>query len=223
MAKTNSQSSNLVAKTKGFITGRKKLAAILILIIVILGFGLWRFLCDKGKQPQYQTANVEKGTIVSSVSASGQVISSSLVNITSSATGIVKDVFVTDGEQVASGQKILEVTLDQAGQAKNAQAYSSYLSAKNSLDSANANAYSLRSAKDTAWKKFYDLATSSQYQNSDETPREDMRNSSAEFQSAEADWLAAEAKYKNQQAVIDQTKAAQNGAWLSYQSTAANI
>ncbi|EKD62878.1 MAG: hypothetical protein ACD_52C00027G0005 [uncultured bacterium] len=219
MAKTNSQSSNFVAKTKGFITGRKKLAAILILIIVILGFGLWRFLGDKGQQPQYQTAQVERGTIVSSVSASGQVISSNLVNITSSSTGIVKDVFVTDGEKITSGQKILEITLDQAGQAKNAQAYSSYLQAKTNLDAANANAYSLRSKKDTAWKKFYDLATNTQYQNSDETPREDMRNSSAEFQSDQADWLAAEAKYKNQTAVISQAQQAASSAWLSYEQS----
>ena len=219
MAKTNSQSSNFVAKVKNFIARRKKLTAILIIILIILGLSAWRFLGGKGQQPQYQTANVERGTIVSSVSASGQVISSNLVNITSSATGIVKDVFVTDGEQVVSGQKILEVTLDQAGQAKNAQAYSSYLSAKNSLDSANANAYSLRSAKDTAWKKFYDLATSSQYQNSDGTPREDMRNSSAEFQSDQADWLAAEAKYKNQTAVISQAQQAVSSAWLSYEQS----
>ena len=223
MAKINSQSSNLVVKTKSFIAGRKKLAAILIIILIILGLGAWRFLGGKGQQPQYQTANVERGTIVSSVSASGQVISSNLVNITSSATGIVKNVFVTDGEQVVSGQKILEVTLDQAGQAKNAQAYSSYLSGKNSLDSANANAYSLRSAKDTAWKKFYDLATSSQYQNSDETPREDMRNSSAEFQSDQADWLAAEAKYKNQTAVISQAQQAASSAWLSYQQSSPTV
>jgi len=219
MAKTNSQSSNFVAKVKNFIAGRKKLAAILILIIVILGFGLWRFLGDKGQQPQYQTAQVERGTIVSSVSASGQVISSNLVNITSSSTGIVKDVFVTDGEKITSGQKILEITLDQAGQAKNAQAYSSYLQAKTNLDAANANAYSLRSKKDTAWKKFYDLATNTQYQNSDETPREDMRNSSAEFQSDQADWLAAEAKYKNQTAVISQAQQAASSAWLSYEQS----
>lgn len=195
------------------------MAAILILIIVILGFGLWRFLGDKGQQPQYQTAQVERGTIVSSVSASGQVISSNLVNITSSSTGIVKDVFVTDGEKITSGQKILEITLDQAGQAKNAQAYSSYLQAKTNLDAANANAYSLRSKKDTAWKKFYDLATNTQYQNSDETPREDMRNSSAEFQSDQADWLAAEAKYKNQTAVISQAQQAASSAWLSYEQS----
>ncbi|OGD83093.1 hypothetical protein A2165_04130, partial [Candidatus Curtissbacteria bacterium RBG_13_40_7] len=170
-----------------------------------------------------QTAQVEQGTIVSSVSASGQVISSNLVNITSSATGIVKDVFVTDGDQVESGQKILEITLDQAGQAKNAQAYSSYLSAKTNLDAANANAYSLRSKKDTAWKKFYDLATNSQYQNSDGTPRLDQRNSSAEFQSAEGDWLAAESGYKNQTAVISQAQQAVSSVWLSYEQSSPTV
>ena len=219
MAKINSQSSNLVVKTKSFIADRKKLTAILIIILIILGLGAWRFLGSRGSQTQYQTANVERGTIVSSVSASGQVISSNLVNITSSATGIVKDVFVTDGEQVTAGQKILEVTLDQASQAKNAQAYSSYLQAKTSLDAANVNAYSLRSKKDTAWKKFYDLSTSSQYQNSDGTSREDMRNSSAEFQSDQADWLAAEASYQNQKAVISQVQQAVSSAWLIYQQS----
>jgi len=34
-----------------------------------------------------------------------------------------------------------------------------------------------------------------------------------------SDWLAAEAKYKNQQAVVSQAQAAVNSAWLSYQLT----
>jgi len=223
MAKINSQSSNLVAKTKSFIAGRKILTAILIIILIILGLGAWRFLGGKGQQPQYQAAKVERGTIVSSVNASGKVITANLVSITTSASGIVKEVYVKDGDTVSAGQKITEITLDQQGQQKNTAAWSSYLSAKNNIDAANATAYSLRSTKDTAWKKFYDLATNSQYQNSDGSPREDQRNSSAEFQSAQADWLAAEAKYKNQQSTIDQVKVAANSAWLSYQSTSSIV
>jgi len=223
MAKINSQSSNLVAKTKSFIAGRKILTVILIIILIILGLGAWRFLGGKGQQPQYQTAKVERGTIVSSVNASGKVLTANLVSITTSASGIVKEVYVKDGDTVSAGQKITEIILDQQGQQKNAAAWSSYLSAKNNIDAASATAYTLRSAKDTAWKKFYDLATNSQYQNSDGSPREDQRNSSAEFQSAQADWLAAEAKYKNQQSTIDQVKVAANSAWLSYQSTSSIV
>lgn len=214
--------SGIINKSKGLFSARNKLAAILVAIL-ILGLVGWRTFGNRNQQPQYQTAQVEKGTIVSSVSASGQVLTANMVNVSTSASGVVKEVYVKDGEQVSAGSKILEVTLDQAGQAASAQAYNSYLSAKTTLDAANANAYSLRSTKDTAWKKFYDLAISSEYQNSDGSPRQDKRNSSAEFQSAEADWLAAEAKRKNQQAVIIQVQQAVSSSWLSYQKTSPTV
>lgn len=202
---------------------RKKIILVISFFILVLLFLGFKALSAKKSQPQYQTARVERSTIISTVSASGQILSSNIINVATSASGIVKEVFVKDGDQVQVGQRIVEITLDSSGQAKSAQAYSSYLSAKNNLDSANANAYSLRSAKDTAWKKFYDLATSSQYQNSDGSPRDDLRNSSAEFQSAQGDWLAAEAKYKNQQAVISQTQAALTSSWLSYKQSSPQV
>ncbi|MBI3069970.1 MAG: efflux RND transporter periplasmic adaptor subunit [Candidatus Levybacteria bacterium] len=194
----------------------KKLLLTLLFLIVILVV-IVRALLSGQRQPQYQTVRVERGTVTSVVSASGQMLSSNAVNVTTGASGIVKEVFVSDGDEVKKGDKIAEIELDGIGQQKNASAWSSYLSAKNSVDSASATAYTLRSAKDTAWKKFYDLAVGSAYQNSDGTPRGDQRNSSSEFQSFQADWLAAEAKYKNQQNVVVQSQAALNSAWLSYQ------
>ncbi len=222
MSKHNGSPKTLPEKAKGLLGDRKKTLGILV-IIILIGFGIWRFLTASKNQPQYQTAKVQKGTVVSTVSASGTVLTTNNVNITTSANGVVKDVFVKDGDNVQVGQKIMDIALDQPGQAKNAQAYSSYLSAKTTLDSASANAYTLRSKKDTAWKKFYDLATSSLYQNSDGSPREDTRNSSAEFQSAQGDWLAGEANYKNQQAVIDQAQQAISSSWLSYQETSPQV
>jgi macrolide-specific efflux system membrane fusion protein len=198
------------------IRNRKKL----VLIFIILTLGLLAILkiFFSGKQTiKYQTAKVRRGTIVASLTATGSVLSTGLFEISTQASGVVKDVFIKDGDEVVAGQKIAEIDLDQQGKLRNSQAWANYLSAKNTLDSANATLYALRSAKDTAWKKFYDLATSSDYQNSDGTPREDKRNSSAEFQSAQADWLAAEAKFKNQESVIQQTQESANTAWLSYQ------
>lgn len=209
----------IFSKRKNLVIISSRKQALLILVLVTAGFIGWRILNNQQQQPQYQTAKVEKGTIVSSVNASGYVQSTNIMNVASTATGIVKKVYVKDGEKVVAGQKIAEITLDVSGQQKNAERWASYLSAKNSLDSANAAAYTLRSSKDTAWKKFYDLAINSTYQNTDGTLREDQRNSSSEFQSLQADWLASEAKYKNQQAVIEQSKASLNSAWLSYQST----
>ncbi len=197
----------------------KKIIFLLAVSLLVAVF-IWRGAVGKGQsQPTFQTAKIEKGTLVVSVSASGRVLTTGIINITTNATGLVKKVYVADGDNVAAGQNIAEISLDLQGQQKNAQGWSSYLSAKNTIDSTNATAYSLRSTKDTAWKKFYDLATNSTYQNSDGTPREDLRNSSAEFQSAQGDWLAAEAKYNNQQAVLEQAKASLNNSWLSYQLT----
>lgn len=224
MAKNNNYSglSKIFNKAKKISSNRKRTAIIIVLFLVVGYFGYTKLL-KQPPMPQYQTTQVEKGTLISTVSASGQVLTTNMVNVTTSASGVVKEVWVKDGDTVQAGQKVMEVTLDLEGQTKNAQAYSSYLSAKNNLDATNANAYSLRSTKDTAWKKFYDLATSSQYQNSDGSPREDQRNSSAEFQSAQGDWLAAEAKYNNQQAVIAQSKQSITSAWLAYQQTSPQV
>jgi len=118
---------------------RKKLSIFLIIIIVGL-FAGWRVLSQRAQQPQYQTARVEKGTIIVSVNASGQILTANVMNITTKALGVVKQVFVLEGDKVVAGQKIAEIQLDQAGQEQNASAYSSYISAVNSLNSAN-NSY----------------------------------------------------------------------------------
>lgn len=185
---------------------RKKLLIFLIIITVGL-FAGWKLLGQKEQQPQYQTAGVEKGTIVVSVNASGKVLTANLINVTTSATGVVKKVYVKDGDIVAAGQKIAEITLDQQGQQKNASNWSNYLSAKNSLDSAQVNLWTLDSAMWAANRKFINDAVA-----------RDLTVDDPTYIQEHDDWLAAEAKYKNQQAVIDQAKASLNSSWLSYQS-----
>lgn len=207
----------IVAKLKKLVNKRKKLLIFAAIVIIILTFIGQRTIFKGQGQPQYQIAKVERSTLVSTVSASGQVSATGAVALTTQASGIVSDVYVVDGSIVNSGDKIAKINLDQQGLVKQAQAWASYLSAKNTLDAVNATSFTLRSKKDTAWKKFYDLATNSTYQNGDGTPREDQRSSSSEFQSLQADWLAAEANYKNQEGVINQASAALNSAWLSYQ------
>lgn len=190
---------------------RKKLFLILVILAVVV-FGWQIFISGKTQQPQYQTARAEKGTIVSSVSASGQVLTANVINITSSATGVVKQVFTVDEDRIAKGDKIAEIELDNAGQQRNASAWSGYLSAKNTLESAKATSYFLQSDMFSKWKTFRELAESSSY----DTPEE---RALPQFHIAEKDWLAAENKYKNQQAVIAQTQAALNNNWLSYQQS----
>ena len=206
----------LTTRAKGLLNSRKRIA-IFIILILILAFAGWKVLGNKQQQPQYQTAKVERGTIVSSISASGQIITANIISVTTNASGVVKQVFVKDGDTVFADQNIAEITLDASGQQKNAQAWSSYLSAKNSLESAKATQYSLQSDMFTKWDDFKNLAESSTYQNPDGTPRYEQR-ALPEFHIAENDWLAAEAKYKNQQNVISQAQNSVSSAWLSYQA-----
>jgi len=192
---------------------------IAVILIVIVLFGIRQLTGNKSTTPQYQTAEVEQDTIVSTVSASGTVLTANISNIASSATGVVSAVLVKDGDTVTKGQKIAEITLDSAGAQKNAAAYASYLSAKNAVESANVTMLTLQSDMFSKWDDFKILAEGDTYENSDGTPRYDQRNL-PEFKIAENDWLASEAKYKNQQAVIAQSQAALTSSWLSYQTSA---
>lgn len=114
----------------------RRVLVIVLVLIILSGFFGWRFLGKKKASPQYQTATVERGTIVSSVSTSGQILTANIINVTSNASGLVKRIYVKDGDRVTAGQKILELALDSDSKQRSSSAYSSYLSAKNSLDSA---------------------------------------------------------------------------------------
>ena len=102
----------------------KKKLIILVVILIIGWFGGSRILSQQQGQPQYQTAQAEKGTLIESVTASGQITSANNVQITIQASGVVKDVLVKNGDAASQGQTIATLTLDQASQQKAASAWS---------------------------------------------------------------------------------------------------
>lgn len=121
----------------------KKIAAIVLIAGLAAGsFLTYRALGQKAL-PTYQTAKVERGMIVSTVTASGQILDSNIVNVTTQATGVVKELFVKDGDQVQAGDNLLTIELDSNGQLAREKAWAAYLSAKIDLDSAKQNAVSL--------------------------------------------------------------------------------
>lgn len=195
----------------------KKRGIGIIIIIGLLGFLFWKNAGTKTTQPQYQTAQVQRGSLVSSLSSSGQILSVGNMPVTTQTSGVVKNVFVKNGDIVSAGAKLFELTPDQQSLQKQTSAWASYLSAQNNLDSANTTMYSLQSTMMTQWKGYMDVAQSGQYQNGDKTPRTDQRQL-PEFISTNDDWLAAEAKYKNQQGVIIQAQAGLASSWNSYQA-----
>lgn len=195
----------------------------LILIVIVIGwFGFSKFNISKTNATRYQTSQVEKGTLVVSVTGSGQVSTANNGTISTLATGVISKLYVKDGDQVKAGDKIAEVDLDLQGQQNAQQALASYQSAANNLDSAKANVYSLQASMFTPWKTFMDIAQNSTYQNNDGSPNETNR-SLPEFHIAQDNWLAGEAKYKMQQNVINQAQTSLSAAWSSYQQTSPTI
>ena len=137
------------------------------------------------------------------------------VSIVTQASGIVSNVYVKSGQTVSAGDKIVDVTLDTAGQQRQAQAYSSLLSAQNSLQGASTQLYTLQNQEFVANQKFI---------NDKGIPiPTDTDKLDPVYIEENAAWLAAEATYKNQSNVISQSQANLNNASLAYQLTSGTI
>ena len=160
-------------------------------------------------QTQKIVDTVKKGNITSSISASGRVQTANYLAITTSVNGIVKQVFVKEGNTVIQGQEIMEVTLDSEGERSRLNAYSSYLKAKMSLEGAK-NAYSsLESTMIQKEEAFQDVKETNSYQTHDER---------VEYKLAENAYLVAKNDYNMQRDSISQLEIALNNSWLEYQS-----
>lgn len=202
---------NLIALIKG----KKKLSLIVGLVTLIIIFFAWRIIAAGSKTPQYQTAQVTRDTLVSSVSDSGQVAVANRVAVTTGASGVVNKVYVKSGDSVNQGDTIADITLDIAGQEKQAQTWANYLSAQNSLNSAQAKINSLQSALFVANQAFLnDRGVINPSDSQKQDPKYIEEN---------ATWLQAEADYKNQAGVIAQAQVAVSNAWLSYQAVSSKI
>lgn len=189
----------------------KKSHKIILVVLLIAGAAGsigWRLQSRPKAPAQYQTAKVETGTLVVTVEASGQVSSSNNAAITTQASGVVKEVYVENGQSVSTGDKIARLELDLDGKLRSTQAWSGYQSAKNNLEAQKATMYSLNSAMWLANQKFINNSAAR------DLPEEDPS-----WIQENSDWLAAEAKYKNQQAVVTQAQTALSAAWLSYQQS----
>jgi HlyD family secretion protein len=100
----------------------------LLIIIIVLGvagwFGYQRFVGParaEEQAPSYETTQVERGTIASTVSATGSIEPEAQIDLSFRSTGRVTQVLVTVGQTVSEGQLLaqldttdLELALEQA-------------------------------------------------------------------------------------------------------------
>lgn len=194
----------------------------IVLIIALLLFGWSGIRSGQNTAPKYQTAQVMKDTLVVSVSVSGQVSNANSAEVTTQASGVVKTVYVKDGDAVKAGEKIAEITLDITGQQRSNQAYASYQSAKNNLETSRANLYTSQNTLLTEWESYMDTAQNDTYENADGSANIENRKLT-DFVITQNDWLASEAKYKIQEAAINQAQTSLSSSWYSYQQASPTI
>jgi len=217
----------VVGKQWFFSLSLLKKIVVIGIVAALLIFGGTRIFGQKSSQPQYETAQATRGTLVSSVTASGTISSANSASITTSATGTVKQVFVKNGDTVTQGQQIAEINPDQSSQQKQAAAWATYLSAINSQNqaqqnklSADAQMWTAQQAVITSQDDINNLSTNStnpQTQNA-YTDLEKQNINSSLVQSRKA-FDAAELSYKQADASINASAAQVTSTWLAYQQT----
>jgi macrolide-specific efflux system membrane fusion protein len=153
--------------------------------------------------------------LVVSLTEAGQVSVANKVSIVTQASGIVSNVYVKSGQTVNAGDKIADVTLDTAGQQRQAQAYSSLLSAQNNYKVQMPTVILCKIRTFCCKSKFMN---DKGYCKSNRSAKTDPV-----YIEENASWLAAQAAYINQSNVIAQAQANVNNSSLAYQLTSGTI
>jgi HlyD family secretion protein len=114
---------------KGFFTKKKIIWTVIILLVI--GFIIYKIEAGKNTSGNIQTAVVTKQDIQQTVLSTGQVVSSTDLNLGFQAGGVVTQVLVNEGDKVKAGQTL--ATLNQAS------AEAALTTAEGSLAQAQAN------------------------------------------------------------------------------------
>jgi len=194
----------------------KKKILLIILMLIVSGLIVQR-VAFPSKNGKFNLGKVTRSNITETVTETGSISVSGNVVIASPTNGVVTEILVQNGDEVKVGQVLFKIKSTATEQEKSL-AYSNYLTAKNSLSTATANADKLQATMFDKWDSYKELAESDDYETSDGAPKSDSRNL-PEFYIPQKEWQGAEKDYQKQQSVISQTQAAVNSAYLQYQAT----
>ena len=100
---------NYLTKIKTNILAHKIISIIVLIIIVFLGYWAYSKATSTSGETQYITTTVQKGTIISAITASGQVESSNQINLTSKVSGTITYIGVKPGDKVTKGKTLFSI------------------------------------------------------------------------------------------------------------------
>ena len=104
----------MISRIFNLIGEHKRTAIISLIIIVIGGYFGYKNLTEDGEMMRYITAAVEKGTLIVSISGSGQVSVSDQINIKPKVSGDVVYIGVGNGQEVKTGTLLAQIDTSDA-------------------------------------------------------------------------------------------------------------
>ncbi|MGH7318173.1 MAG: efflux RND transporter periplasmic adaptor subunit [Candidatus Rokuibacteriota bacterium] len=136
----------------------KRLSLILVLTLVAVGLATAGYVAttNRGGGTKYRTAKVDRGTIVSTVSATGQVNAVTTVQVSSQVSGQMKELFVDFNSPVKKGQLIARLDPEifqakmNAAQADLESAQAAVLNQRANVEKVRADVENMRASVATA-------------------------------------------------------------------------
>ncbi|KKR07500.1 MAG: Efflux transporter, RND family, MFP subunit [Parcubacteria group bacterium GW2011_GWC2_39_14] len=99
----------MIEKSKILIKWHKIISIVIVLIVLVSGYYLYKHFSTASVETRYQFATVEKGTIIKTISGSGQVVATNQVDIKPKASGEVIRVAVKKGQDVKAGAILVQL------------------------------------------------------------------------------------------------------------------
>ncbi|CAN5232641.1 HlyD family efflux transporter periplasmic adaptor subunit [soil metagenome] len=226
----------LFSKTKNWFV-KSPLIMKLLLIIIIAGIGWFSYsklFASSSSKTTYETAKVEKGNIISTLTESGTVTAISQTTINSPTDGVISTVYVKNGDVVTAGQNLFQVKSTATPKEK-ATAYAAYLNSLNSAQSAVQSKQALQAQLESGRKSVLDAqiavdTLNTNISNSYNNPATKQAYTQNEIESikstltaAKQNFTATETKYLQADTSIAATSTSENVALLGYQATQDSI
>lgn len=227
--KTPSRDS-IISRTKMLLFRSRKRTIITIAVAAGVLFFAWQAFGQQKQPAAYQTAQVQKGTIIQTVSESGNVTSNSQAGVGSPTTGIIEEMYVKDGDTVTQGENLFKVKSTASAQ-EIASAWSVYQTSLSNANTANTNKITTqatlekdRQAVLSAQDAVDQMNANGGIHGTNPTTKNTYTQNEIDaitstLTSSRETFTADEAKYNQSGQSIAAANAAQNSASLAYQAT----
>lgn len=100
---------NFFIKLKTWTLANKTKSVIIGLIFIVIIYAISRFFVGSAQETQYILSTAQRGTIVSTVSGSGQVEASNELKVVPRSSGVITSVKVSNGDKVKKGQLLFTI------------------------------------------------------------------------------------------------------------------